>query len=95
MVAADFLLLYAPEVSPRVRIIATILAIVGPSSFCRPEASASHGAGRAAETPAESSGEMCVVAKTAGAGDHTERLACLQRGAALQQARSVIQADPR
>jgi hypothetical protein len=36
MVAADFLLLCAPEVSPRVGIIATILAIVGAFKFLPP-----------------------------------------------------------
>src|SRR5262245_26486307 len=40
---------------------------------------------------AKSSREMGVVAKTTGVRDLAERLACLQRRAAMQKARGVIQ----
>ena len=41
-------------------------------------------------TVAKSPREMRVVAKAAGVRDFAERLACLQRRAAMQKARSVI-----
>src|SRR5215469_3891460 len=46
---------------------------------------------RVAEPMAKSPREMGVVAKAAGVRDLGERLACLQRHAAMQKARSVIQ----
>src|SRR5215471_18460515 len=46
---------------------------------------------RVAEPMAKSPREMGVVAKAAGVRDLAETLACLQRRAAMQKARSVIQ----
>src|SRR5262249_60093736 len=47
--------------------------------------------GQVAEPMAKSPREMGVVAKAAGVRDLAETLACLQRRAAMQKARSVIQ----
>src|SRR5262249_2237839 len=46
---------------------------------------------RVAKPMAKSSREMGVVAEAAGVRDLAERLACLQRGAAMQKARGMIQ----
>ena len=46
---------------------------------------------RVAKPMAKSPREMGVVAKAAGVRDLGERLACLQRGAAMQKVRGVIQ----
>src|SRR5215475_14199307 len=46
---------------------------------------------RVAEPMAKSPREMGVVAKATGVRDLAERLACLQRRAAMQKARSVLQ----
>ena len=46
---------------------------------------------RVAEPMTKSPREMGVVAKPAGVRDLGERLACLQRGAAMQKVRGVIQ----
>ena len=69
-------------------------AIVGADSrFVMTGVARSDGARRGAETLAESTRKMCVIAKAAGVGNIAERLTCLHQRAAFDQMRRMIQAE--